>query len=1069
MLRQRAMKSQSCLDHEEEGGQEGGRQAIAHAEEVAVGSGLRAVRSRSQGGDGVVSSTDAAISTRNQIRDDIKIAATRGLRENSVVEGNEKESVDNEGVEGEGGDEDADLELRKQEARKRRDKVIENLAMLAQQKKKEIEVKQKKERQAKRRIALLSQRVMMEVTERKLMGMEDKYSNPGGNSDERLIKPSADGSAKVTPEMADAIYARLQARQLKTKESIDAIANSNPPARDFADWKRKHAVPADGQVFCMTGWYPCVKENLLQRGWYHNPDSNSPHYDLKWTLRSSDVGADLQPWQLTNHFLKNIAITTKAGLLKSLRQLVWMDDTHSDNILPRGYDLNNPIETQFFIDDFRIVETECVLKKLYYVVTGVERLKILPGLDEMVQPSDNIATDSAQTENNESTPSCINAEDFNIDIDRVLEAPAPIIDLSRTQVNLAVFNSCCNVLNRYLKPYYHQSYVDDVVESGDIPVVMTALEWELICGYDIMKRHTLPSEAPEPIDEFLHDRDPENKNVNPKLSGAVHRYNRIQKKQDYQARELASQQIKELVPLTLNDLKIVHTLLSQLKIINESQNSLNGNEKTCSNLWIVKPAAKSRGRGIMTFGDLKKLLAYVDMGPGKSCVTSSQWIVQKYMENPLIIANRKFDMRQWVLVADWNPLTIYFYDEFYARFSVEEYTTNSDSLENCFVHLVNNSIGKNSENFHKSFEAENGTTINGYMMGYSDFNDYITWKSGNPNLVKEQIKTKMKNIAKWSLMCAVDAIEHRKNSWELYGFDYMIDDDYNPWLIEINSSPACDYSTKVTERYVQKALVEILNVTLDLRAWEALPKKTRGEKPCVGGWELIYQGPYLETPSSSFGTDMTVKGESIKVPKKKNASLVPGGVGGNLRSHSLEVGDNNNGDDDDDEENHVNNTHIFKAFNAKSNNAYHRRQVYSNKVSVNTVNIGEGNNSTSQSAQADQSALSNDVPAAVPRKEIVSKSNSNVTKSHNTKKTTNRMTSNSEINDSDDSEEERKELNTKEVLSQRKDNPKLSAKSKYVTHQDNAAVKPVESSKRGGVGFGTESVPIPIKTFTMDF
>lgn len=59
----------------------------------------------------------------------------------------------------------------------------------------------------------------------------------------------------------------------------------------------------------------------------------------------------------------------------------------------------------------------------------------------------------------------------------------------------------------------------------------------------------------------------------------------------------------------------------------------------------------------------------------------------------MIIANRKFDMRQWVLVTDWNPLTIYFYDEFYARFSVEEYSTSVGDLENSYIHLVNNSIG----------------------------------------------------------------------------------------------------------------------------------------------------------------------------------------------------------------------------------------------------------------------------------------------------------------------------------------------------------------------------------------
>lgn len=39
-------------------------------------------------------------------------------------------------------------------------------------------------------------------------------------------------------------------------------------------------------------------------------------------------------------------------------------------------------------------------------------------------------------------------------------------------------------------------------------------------------------------------------------------------------------------------------------------------------------------------------------------------------------------MRQWVLVTDWSPLKIWFYDECYIRFCAEDY--NKDDLKNKF-------------------------------------------------------------------------------------------------------------------------------------------------------------------------------------------------------------------------------------------------------------------------------------------------------------------------------------------------------------------------------------------------
>lgn len=124
----------------------------------------------------------------------------------------------------------------------------------------------------------------------------------------------------------------------------------------------------------------------------------------------------------------------------------------------------------------------------------------------------------------------------------------------------------------------------------------------------------------------------------------------------------------------------VEKILEQLKEQNP-QFELNGSK----NLWIVKPGGSSRGRGIAVKSDYGAILDYIKNTKGR------HWVVQKYIENPLIIESRKFDIRQWVLIEKWNPLTVWIYDESYIRFALQDYDPNDHSK---FAHLTNNALTK---------------------------------------------------------------------------------------------------------------------------------------------------------------------------------------------------------------------------------------------------------------------------------------------------------------------------------------------------------------------------------------
>ena len=96
----------------------------------------------------------------------------------------------------------------------------------------------------------------------------------------------------------------------------------------------------------------------------------------------------------------------------------------------------------------------------------------------------------------------------------------------------------------------------------------------------------------------------------------------------------------------------------------------------------------------------------------------------------------------------------------------------------------------------------------------------------------------MWEIIVWSLRCVADSVGARKNSMEVFGYDFMIDEDYQPWLIEINSSPCMEYSTKITSRLCKAVMQDTIRVIIDY-TWA---KKGTKKSVNTGGFILIDKG-----------------------------------------------------------------------------------------------------------------------------------------------------------------------------------------------------------------------------------
>jgi tubulin--tyrosine ligase len=224
-----------------------------------------------------------------------------------------------------------------------------------------------------------------------------------------------------------------------------------------------------------------------------------------------------------------------------------------------------------------------------------------------------------------------------------------------------------------------------------------------------------------------------------------------------------------------------------------------------NSIWIVKPGENTnRGKGISLAASVSEVKALVsDKSSSHTC------IIQKYIERPLLINKRKFDIRCFALMTSVNSVIQgYFYTEGYIRTSSKEFSLKN--LENKFIHLTNDAIQKHSEDYGK-FEPSN-------KMSYAELQNYITqtYPKHGINFEKDLL-SKIKEIVSDSFSSVSQKIDpHRRlNCFELFGFDFMIDEDFHVWLIEANTNPCLETSCAFLSRVIPACIDNTFRIVAD--------------------------------------------------------------------------------------------------------------------------------------------------------------------------------------------------------------------------------------------------------------
>ncbi|XP_036163462.1 inactive polyglycylase TTLL10 isoform X2 [Myotis myotis] len=233
--------------------------------------------------------------------------------------------------------------------------------------------------------------------------------------------------------------------------------------------------------------------------------------------------------------------------------------------------------------------------------------------------------------------------------------------------------------------------------------------------------------------------------------------------------------------------------------------------------WICKPTASNQGKGIFLLRsqqDVATLQAKVRSLEDDPVYrrmpfrTPQARVAQRYIENPLLLDGKKFDVRSYLLIACAMPYMVFF-GHGYARLTLSLYDPESQDLSG---HLTNQFMQKKSPLYVLLKE----NTVWSMEQLNRHINDKFSKTKGLPrDWVFTTFTKQMQQIMAHCFLAVKSKLECKLGYFDLIGCDFLIDDNFKVWLLEMNSNPALHTNCEVLKEVIPRVVMETLDLALE--------------------------------------------------------------------------------------------------------------------------------------------------------------------------------------------------------------------------------------------------------------